>query len=87
MFILEQSSSYMVGLTMFSDMTETEFRAYLGFSKDAWRSGTKDKERVPELNERAVPDSFDWRDEGMVSPVKNQGGCGYSECLIFHELF
>jgi C1A family cysteine protease len=35
--------------------------------------------------EEGVPDSFDWRDHNVVSPVRDQGTCGNN--LDFYTLF
>lgn len=60
------------GVTKFSDLTPGEFRrAYLGL-----RSGGSDfassSHEAPILPTNDLPENFDWRDHGAVTPVKNQ---------------
>lgn len=70
--------SYRLGLTKFADLTNEEYRSmYLGI-----KAGER-KERVRVRSERykvnageSLPDSVDWRKDGAVASVKDQGSCG-----------
>ncbi|BAT90965.1 cysteine protease RD19A [Vigna umbellata] len=62
------------GVTQFSDLTPTEFRnKVLGLRGVRLPS---DAEKAPILPTDNLPSDFDWRDNGAVTAVKNQGSCG-----------
>ncbi|XP_076756594.1 uncharacterized protein LOC143426815 [Xylocopa sonorina] len=69
------------GVTKFADLTPKEFKAhYLGFRPDL-----RQENDIP-LTQAAIPNiplppKFDWRDRGVVTPVKDQGQCG--SCWAF----
>ncbi|XP_050718457.1 trophozoite cysteine proteinase-like isoform X10 [Eriocheir sinensis] len=67
------------GPTKFADLTEREFRRMLGFHPHM-KPATSSMERaaIPDVE---VPVSFDWREHGVVTPIKNQGMCG--SCWAF----
>ncbi|KAK9713920.1 hypothetical protein RND81_06G059100 [Saponaria officinalis] len=66
------------GITKFSDLTPKEFKEkFLGL-----KGGRKklklpsDANKAPALPTVDLPEDFDWRDKGAVTPVKDQGSCG-----------
>uniref|UniRef100_A0A8C7YWI7 Cathepsin F n=1 Tax=Oryzias sinensis TaxID=183150 RepID=A0A8C7YWI7_9TELE len=68
---LDQGSAE-YGVTKFSDLTEEEFRStYLNPLLSQWTLHRGMKPAPPAKT--PAPDSWDWRDHGAVSPVKNQG--------------
>lgn len=64
--------SWKQGITPFADWTEDEFVSYLNNDASLLRL----PKTIPLfLANKQVPDRFNWRDEGKVSPVKNVAQC------------
>lgn len=71
------ANTWRMGANKFTDWTDEEFhRFYLMQDQNCSATYGSMQYRDPTL-----PTSYDWRDEGIVSPVKNQGKCG--SCWTF----
>lgn len=71
-----ENRTYKVGLNRFADLSNEEYRAkYLGTRINPKRKITRSNRYAPSVGDN-LPKSVDWRKEGAVVPVKDQGSCG-----------
>lgn len=66
---------YKLGVNMFADLTKEEFRArHHGYKRHSGPKLISTSFRYGNVS--TVPATKDWRKEGAVTPVKDQGSCG-----------
>ncbi|XP_040379488.1 cysteine protease 1-like [Oryza brachyantha] len=77
----DEHGGFRLGMNRFADLTNDKFHAaYLAATAPAGR-GRHVGETYRHDGVETLPDSVDWRDQGAVAPIKNQGQCG--SCWAF----
>jgi len=77
--------TWKAGVNEFTDRTDEEFGKQFGYNKAlSFKNHKTPNFKVNKQSKRSladVPNIVDWRDRGVVSPVRNQGRCG--SCWAF----
>ncbi|KAI9071801.1 hypothetical protein K1719_046233 [Acacia pycnantha] len=75
-FNRDGTKPYKLGLNQFADLTNEEFTASRNRFKGHMCSSITRTPSFKYENVSGVPSSVDWRQQGAVTPIKNQGECG-----------
>ena len=75
---LDLTQNFTMGVNQFTDMTPDEFKVHVTGFKKTKRLGLTFGADCSSFSGtgKTVPDSYDWRSHGAVTPIKDQGQCG-----------
>jgi len=73
--------TYTLGINKYADMSNEEFVRVLNGYKQSLANPSDVRTTFVAPNYVALPDSVDWRTQGYVTPIKDQGQCG--SCWAF----
>ncbi len=80
--------TFWVKMNKFGDLTAREFsKIYNGYNSSLRTSFTGSKYVHVYNSNYQVPDSVDWRTQGYVTPVKDQGQCGSCCKFFYYKIF
>jgi len=72
---IRTDTSFTVAINNFGDWSREEYLNYLSFVPISTASA---QESDHDRSKLAIPNTWDWRDHGAVTPIKEQGQCGSS---------
>lgn len=79
-FNMNTNITFKLDVNQFSDLTDKEFRAkYMGLVVPEGTNEVSETDKTMSFryeNVNETGESLDWRQEGAVTSVKNQGQCG-----------
>jgi cathepsin L len=73
--------TYTLGMNRYGDLTNEEFKKQMNGFKASTETSTFDRHTFLAPSNVVIPATVDWRKEGYVTPIKDQGQCG--SCWAF----